>query len=82
MNIKEAIFAWAARVATEGGIEPHHFVILRDGFVYAMPERPDGDALSWWPLPYLGPEGEDELAAGHLCEDVVAEGTDARRKKA
>jgi hypothetical protein len=71
VTTKEAIFTWARRMAADGGLEPHHFIIQSDGFVYAMPEKHGGDALSWWPLPYLGPDGEEELAAGRLCEDTA-----------
>lgn len=67
MTTKEAVFAWAMRISAERDIcVPHHFVIKPDGRVYAMPE--DGGWLAWWPLPYLGPEGEAALAAGELFD--------------
>lgn len=69
MRTREAIFAWAERMAANDPdiCVPHHFIIQSDGFVYAMPEM--GDALAWWPLPYIGPDGEADFAAGRLLPD-------------
>ena len=69
MTTREAVFAWAGRMAADVNIEPHHFIIQSDGNVYAMPENRDSGALGWWPLPYLGPAGESEFAEGLLFED-------------
>lgn len=61
MKIKEAVFAWAKRMARleELDIDRLDFVIQSDGHVYALPKDDhDRGAVAWWPLPYLGPEGE------------------------
>ena len=69
MTTKDAVFAWAARMAEAACIEPDHFIIQPDGLVYAMPKNRDDDAIAWWPLPYLGPDGEAEFTAGLLFAD-------------
>ncbi len=32
MTLKESVFAWAARMAENEGVVPHHFLIQGDGF--------------------------------------------------
>lgn len=67
MTTKEALIAWARRMAAHEGVENvAEFVIQSDGFVYAMRAKDDDGPLAWWPLPYLGPEGEADLEAGAL----------------
>lgn len=69
MSTREAILAWAKRMAEVEEIGPvDRFVIQSDGCVYALDEGNVGDALGWWPIPYLGPEGEAELASGALYD--------------
>lgn len=69
MTIKEAILAWAHRTARHDNIAYDHLVILSDGFIYAMPADQSSGAVAWWPLPYLGPEGEQAFASGELTDD-------------
>jgi hypothetical protein len=66
MTLKESVFAWARRMADAAGVKPHHYIIESDGFVYAMPEEREGDALAFWPLPCLGVDGEAAFASGKL----------------
>jgi hypothetical protein len=70
VTIKEAVIAWSKRQADSEGLGPRvdRFIIQSDGFVYAMPAPPKVDALSWWLLPYLGPEGEEAFARGDLTD--------------
>lgn len=71
MKTKEAVLAWASRMARseEIDVEAVDLMIQSDGFVYAMPKGDhDKGALGWWPLPYLGPEGEAAIARGDLFE--------------
>lgn len=70
MTTREAVLAWAARMASANQIDPDDvdLVIQSDGFVYALPKGDhDRDALGWWPLPYLGPDGEAAFARGDLA---------------
>lgn len=71
MTTKEAVLAWAARMAVSEDLDVDHLdlVIQSDGHVYALPKGDhDQGAVEWWPLPYLGAEGEAALAAGELFE--------------
>jgi hypothetical protein len=64
-QIKDSIRAWARRTAAHAGVvDCAELLIQADGFVYAMSSS--GEALAWWPLPYLGPDGEEALEAGEL----------------
>lgn len=65
-RVKAAILAWAKRMADHEEVSYGTLVIQSDGYVYAMPADRDRDAVAWWPLPYLGPDGEEALAAGEL----------------
>lgn len=71
MSTKEAVLAWAARMAAAENLDVERLdlVIQSDGHVYALPKGDhDRGAVKWWPLPYLGPEGEAALAAGKLFD--------------
>jgi hypothetical protein len=68
MTLKESILTWARRQAEHDNVEYVDLLIQSDGFVYAMPENRDAGAVAWWPLPYLGHEGEAAFAAGELTD--------------
>lgn len=68
MTIKEAVLAWARRMAEHEKVQYADLVIQNDGYVYAMPSNHDDGAVAWWPLPYLGPDGEAALASGDLTD--------------
>lgn len=63
-RVKAAILAWARRMADHDKVQYVDLVIQSDGYVYAMPADHDRGAVAWWPLPYLGPGGEEALASG------------------
>jgi hypothetical protein len=71
VTIREAVLAWAARMAAAENLDVDRMdlVIQSDGHVYALPKGDhDKGAVKWWPLPYLGPEGEAAFKAGHLWQ--------------
>lgn len=67
--IKEAVLAWAKRMAEYEEVEYDELIIQSDGCVYAMSKNRDAGAVKWWPLPYLGVNGEAAFAAGKLTDE-------------